>query len=131
MEEEDDFEQRVPHKVAELARASTPASIRGIRACKRCGLLKTLDQFLNEGCENCPFLEMGDDPERCNSCTSAFFEGQVAVMDPRESWAAKWLRVDAFLPGVYAISVTGTFDKDMEDDLESRGIRFRCRNTDS
>jgi Transcription elongation factor SPT4 len=57
-EDDDDFEQRVPHKVAELARASTPASIRGIRACKRCGILKTLDQFLNEGCENCPFLEM-------------------------------------------------------------------------
>jgi hypothetical protein len=57
-EDDGDFEERVPHKVAELARASTPASIRGIRACKRCGLLKTLDQFINEGCENCPFLEM-------------------------------------------------------------------------
>jgi transcription elongation factor SPT4 len=48
-------------------------------------------------------------------------------MDPRESWTAKWLRVDAYLPGVYAISVTGIFDKDIEDELESRGCRFRCR----
>jgi transcription elongation factor SPT4 len=48
-------------------------------------------------------------------------------MDPRESWAAKWIRVDTYLPGVYAISVTGTFDRDIEEDLESRGIRWRCR----
>jgi len=57
-EEDDNLDERVPRKVAELARASTPAALRGIRACKRCGLLKTLDQFINEGCENCPFLEM-------------------------------------------------------------------------
>ena len=61
-------------------------------------------------------------------CTTAFFEGQVAVMDPRESWAAKWIRVDDFLPGVYAISVTGQFDEDIEDELKSRNCRPpRCR----
>jgi len=48
-------------------------------------------------------------------------------MDPRESWAAKWIRADNYLPGVYAIVVTGQFDKEMEEDLESRGIRWRCR----
>jgi transcription elongation factor SPT4 len=68
-----------------------------------------------------------DNPERANMCTTAFFEGEVAIMDPRESWAAKWIRVDNYLPGVYAISVTGTLDKEIEDDLESRGIRWRCR----
>lgn len=127
--DEDDAgeEERVPQQVAELARAAVPSNLKGIRACKRCGILKTLEQFINKGCENCPFLEMEDDPEKCNLCTTAFFEGQVAVMDPRESWSAKWLRVDAYLPGVYAISVTGTFDKDIEDELESRGCRFRCR----
>lgn len=72
----------------------------------------------------CP---QADDPERCNMCTSAFFEGQVAVMDPRESWTAKWLRVDNYLPGVYAITVTGTFDKNTIEDLESRGCKYRCR----
>ena len=48
----------VPQQVADLAHAFTPDHKNGIRACKRCGILKTLDQFLTMGCENCPFLEM-------------------------------------------------------------------------
>lgn len=80
-----------------------------------------------QGCENCPFLDMIDNPERANICTSAFYEGSAALMDPRESWTAKWIRVDAYLPGVYAISITGNFDREIEDDLEARGIRWRCR----
>ena len=68
-----------------------------------------------------------DNPERANSCTSAFYEGQAAIMDPRESWAAKWIRVDNCLPGVYAIAITGQFDRDIEEDLENRGIRWRCK----
>jgi transcription elongation factor SPT4 len=48
-------------------------------------------------------------------------------MDPRESWSAKWIRVDNYLPGVYAISVTGHFEREIEEDLENRGIRWRCR----
>ena len=129
-EENDDQgeeEEDVPQQVAELANASVPTNMRGIRACKRCGLLKNFEQFINDGCDNCPFLEMAGDSERANSCTTAFFEGQTAVFDPRDSWAAKWLRVDSYLPGVYAITVIGSLDKDTEDDLESRGLRWRCR----
>lgn len=165
--EPEEEEEEVPQQIQELAQSSAPSSLRGIRACKRCGILKTLDQFLNEGCENCPFLDMvcvccvvvgvwmrtqliavlqcvlflfvfltslvcfyfykADNPERANICTSAFYEGQAAVMDPRESWAAKWIRVDNCLPGVYAIAVTGQLDRDIEEDLENRGIRWRCR----
>ena len=47
-------------------------------------------------------MKQQDDEEKTNSCTTAFFEGQAAVMDPRDSWVAKWLRVDSYLPGVYA-----------------------------
>lgn len=121
----------VPQQVADLANAQTPRSLKGLRACKRCGILKTYDQFVDEGCENCMFLEMADDPEKVNMCTTAFFEGQVAIMDPRASWTAKWLRVDNYLPGVYAINVTGTFSKDMVEELEQRGCRYRCRPADA
>lgn len=77
--------------------------------------------------QNCPFLEMVDDTEKVNACTTAFHEGQAAIMDPGESWVAKWLRVDNYLPGCYAINVTGQFDKEIEEELENRGCRWRCR----
>jgi transcription elongation factor SPT4 len=126
-EEDERYDDEVPQQVADLASASVPLNLKTIRACKRCGLLKTQGQFYDEGCENCPFLEMTDNMERVNSCTTAFFEGTAAVMDPGESWAAKWIRVDNYLPGVYAITVTGQLDRDVEEDLENRGIRWRCR----
>ena len=51
-------EEDLPPQIADLAQASAPMSLKGMRACKRCGILKTLGQFISEGCENCPFLEM-------------------------------------------------------------------------
>ena len=72
-------------------------------------------------------MDMIDNADRVNACTSAFYEGQAALMDPRDSWAAKWIRCDTYLPGVYALSITGTFDREIEEDLEARGIRWRCR----
>jgi transcription elongation factor SPT4 len=124
---EEEEEDGIAPQIQELAQASVPTNLRSIRACKRCGLLKTLEQFYEDGCENCPFLTMGDDADKVSRCTTAFFEGQAAIMDPRDSWSAKWIRVDAHLPGVYALQVTGQFDRDLEEDMESRGIRWRCR----
>ena len=48
---EEEHEQELPQNVADLAQATVPSAIRGIRACKRCGILKTLDQFVDDGCE--------------------------------------------------------------------------------
>jgi transcription elongation factor SPT4 len=48
-------------------------------------------------------------------------------MEPRESWAAKWLRIDHCLPGVYAISITGQLDREVEEDCENRGTQWRCK----
>lgn len=128
LDEEDINEgPKVSQQVADLASAQTPNALKGLRACKRCGIIKTYDQFVDDGCENCMFLEMADNPEKVNLCTTAFFEGQVAVMDPEMSWTAKWLRVDKYLPGIYAINVTGEFNKDIEEELEQRGCRYRCR----
>ena len=126
--EEEEEEDAPAQQVVELMNASVPERIKDIRACKRCGLLKTLGQFIEHGCENCPFLNMAEEgSQQVARCTTAFFEGQIAVMDPRDSWAAKWIRVDAYLPGVYAIVVTGQFDREIEEDLENQGIRWRCR----
>ena len=96
-----DEEEQAAGPIDELAEASPPNDLRNIRACKRCGILKTTEQFYEQGCENCPFLDMPEDMRMVNNFTTAFFEGHVAVMDPRESWAAKWIRVDAYLPGTF------------------------------
>ena len=62
-QEEDDRDEEsggeeLPEVVANLIDATVPSELKGIRACKRCGILKTLDQFMTQGCENCPFLDM-------------------------------------------------------------------------
>ena len=97
VEDDDDnmMEDEAPQAVEELAQAVVPDNLRHVRACKRCGILKSVGQFIDQGCENCDqFLHMADDPAQVNKCTTAFYEGQVAVMDPRDSWAAKWIRVE-------------------------------------
>lgn len=51
---------------------------RNLRCCVPCRLVKTYDQFLQQGCENCPFLEMEGDRERIEDCTTTEF--QVSAM---------------------------------------------------
>lgn len=54
MGDEEEEGEDMPQQVAELAQASIPNNLRTVRACKRCGILKTQEQFYDEGCENCP-----------------------------------------------------------------------------
>ena len=51
-----DEEQELPQQVADLAEASVPNSVREIRACKRCGILKTFDQFVSFGMYHKAFI---------------------------------------------------------------------------
>ncbi|KAA3488489.1 transcription elongation factor SPT4-like protein 1-like [Gossypium australe] len=46
-----------------------------LRACLRCRLVKTYDQFRESGCENCPFSKMDGDNERVVDCTTPNFNG--------------------------------------------------------
>ena len=67
---------------------SYPSSLKKLRACTECRLVKTEEQviyyfikFEKDGCDNCE--------DQKNYTTN--FKGIIAIMNPRGSWAAKWL----------------------------------------
>jgi transcription elongation factor SPT4 len=66
-------------------------NVRKLRACMLCSLIKSVDQFLKFGCENCESLLMlQGDQERVQDCTSPNFEGTIGMINPGGSWVAKW-----------------------------------------
>lgn len=68
-----------------------------MRACMSCSIIKAQAQFVNYGCENCPFMNFQDDRERVGACTTNSFTGCFALFKPKQSWVAKWQRVRTFL----------------------------------
>ena len=60
---------------------TTPSSLRGLRACMFCSLVKTTDQFFESGCENCPFLDLADNRERILQATSGSFAGYFVLAE--------------------------------------------------
>ena len=57
-----------------LTAAPVPEALnRNLRCCVPCKLVKTLEQFYEQGCENCTFLEMEGDRERIEDSTTTEF----------------------------------------------------------
>jgi transcription elongation factor SPT4 len=93
---------------------------------------------------------MTNNSERIASCTTTYFDGVIAVVDPEASWVARWQRTCAFclfvhcyfgpcllirwfdvakyVRGMYAVRVKGRIPEDVEAELESRGIKYRSRD---
>ena len=71
----------------------------------------------------------------CTSGSRLLFEicecSTVALMEPSESWVARWQRLDRFQPGIYAIQVSGRLPEDTVADLEARGISYQPRDGSS
>lgn len=73
-----------------------------------CSIVLPAAKFQREGCPNCEdFLEMRGNVDSAEGCTSAVFEGTIALANPGESWVAKWQRLQGYVPGVYAVKVVG------------------------
>eukprot|EP01098_Paradermamoeba_levis_P014338 TRINITY_DN680_c0_g1_i2.p2 TRINITY_DN680_c0_g1~~TRINITY_DN680_c0_g1_i2.p2 ORF type:complete len:121 (-),score=23.63 TRINITY_DN680_c0_g1_i2:198-560(-) len=106
-----------------------PIEFKRLRACLFCALIKTEQQFKENGCENCPFLEMKNDTDRVERCTSNSFEGMVAMMNAEDSWVARWQRIPAhFKHGCYALSVNGRLPGEIVKNLERSGIKYQPRH---
>jgi transcription elongation factor SPT4 len=99
--------------------AEIPDSEKGLRACLRCSLVKTFTQFHDSGCENCDFLGMVGEMDKVHECTTSYFAGTVALIQPIDSWVARWQRIITYIPGLYALAMQGRLPDDMLELCES------------
>ena len=51
-------------------------------------------------------------------------------MCPKESWFSKWKRLETFVPGCYAKSVTGELPIAKVEELRDLGLRYRSRDSE-
>ncbi len=80
---------------------------------------RDLKRFRDEGCPNCDsFLGLRGNADGIDSCTSQVFEGLITLADPSKSWVARWQRLDGYVPGVYAIKVSGQLPDDVRTTIE-------------
>jgi transcription elongation factor SPT4 len=100
---------------------------RNLRCCVTCRLLKTLEQFYQQGCENCTFLDLEGDRERIEDCTTTEFQGMLGVIDPSGSWATRYAFIQGKrVPGVYALSVDQTnLRPHIRELLEDNGVKLQ------
>jgi len=106
-----------------------PHDLRGLRACLVCSLIKSANMFEEDGCDNCEdFMSMKGNRERVYQCTSNNYEGMIGLMQPEESWVAKWQRLGHFVKGMYAVSVTGTLPRSIQRELAQNGKAYRSRD---
>ncbi|KAK9475136.1 Spt4/RpoE2 zinc finger-domain-containing protein [Dipodascopsis tothii] len=104
-------------------------SIRSERACLVCGIVRTFNAFVEQGCPNCDsLLSLRNSEENVHACTSPSFEGFVAMSSPDASWVARWLRIDSFQSGTYAVKVNGKLPEDIIQSLAAQGVQYRPRD---
>jgi len=110
---------------------AVPKDLRNLRACLVCSLVKTVDQFEEDGCDNCDrYLGMKGDVDKVYEATSANFDGLIAACNPVDSWVCKWQNIDRKCKGVYAMSVTGSLPKHIVAELKSCGVKYRANQRD-
>ncbi|KAF9526257.1 transcription initiation protein spt4 [Crepidotus variabilis] len=111
--------------------ALIPAQARSktLRACLLCSLIQTPADWKKVGCPNCEeVLGLKSQPEKIAACTTTQFDGVVAVVDPDQSWVARWQRTAKYVRGMYAVRVMGRIPEEVEVALERRNIKYRPRD---
>ncbi|KAH8829940.1 Spt4/RpoE2 zinc finger-domain-containing protein [Flagelloscypha sp. PMI_526] len=105
---------------------------RGLRACTLCSIVLGGQDFKRSGCPNCEeIMNMAGSEDRVMECTTTIFDGVIAVINPDESWVARWQRTAKYKRGMYAARVKARIPEDVEAELETRGIPYRPRDDTS
>ncbi|POI29725.1 hypothetical protein CIB84_006524 [Bambusicola thoracicus] len=115
-----------------MALETVPKDLRHLRACLLCSLVKTLEQFEYDGCDNCDaYLQMKGNREMVYDCTSSSFDGvRLPGLFARPAAAlSAFFPAGNFKPGVYAVSVTGRLPQGIVRELKSRGVAYKSRDT--
>ncbi|CAI2385884.1 unnamed protein product [Moneuplotes crassus] len=89
--------------------ATLPDSVKKLRACKICRLVKSASQFQGQGCDNC---KIGKQTFEFKKFTTPKFSGMISLMDPTFSFAARYNKLN-LIPGVYAIEVEGVQEEEI------------------
>ncbi|XP_076032790.1 transcription elongation factor subunit spt4 isoform X2 [Oratosquilla oratoria] len=85
--------------------------------------------FEMDGCENCDkFLHMKHNRDNVYDCTSANFDGMIAMMSPLDSWVAKWQRIGHCVRGMYAFSVSGRLTPAVIREMKAQNVKYRSRD---
>ncbi|KAJ9447292.1 Transcription elongation factor SPT4 [Diplonema papillatum] len=101
---------------------------RKLRACLRCKMLKTLDQYVEQGCNNCaPYTDPTNERANPVDCvlknTTTNFEGMVCICtgSRQDSWVCRWqdLCHASLAPGAYAVTLRTEVEDEVEDDQDS------------
>ena len=96
-----------------------PTSTVRLRACLGCRLILPFTQFVRTGCPNCPNADFQGDRSAVDSGTTKHFTGCVGVADPSGSWVARHLRVELYVPGMYAILAGGPDEDEAEGEARA------------
>ena len=86
-----------------------PESTKNLRACLRCHILKTREQFIQEGCSNCVFFDAETNAREreviVDKYTTASFKGVVAMITPGNGWVSRWQEI----PGLSCFLAVSSF----------------------
>ncbi|XP_035034539.1 transcription elongation factor SPT4 isoform X2 [Hippoglossus stenolepis] len=83
-----------------MALETVPKDLRHLRACLLCSLVKTIDQFEYDGCDNCEsYLQMKGNREMVYECTSSSFDGKlqarrICCVSDRQTTSRRGARVE-------------------------------------
>ncbi|RPA79084.1 transcription initiation Spt4 [Ascobolus immersus RN42] len=107
----------------------TTGQFRNLVACMVCSFVQTTSYFVKNGCPNCDeVIGLKGEPDKVDDCTSPVFEGIITLHEPGESWVAKWQRLDGYVPGIYAVKVSGNLPQEILMQLEDSNITYHPRD---